>query len=43
MDEIQEYPKWVKVKGDGDPLQPGYVLVNSADEEPGKKPKADES
>lgn len=40
-DEVQEYPKWVKVSGDGDPLQPGYELANSADEEEAlSKPKS---
>lgn len=33
MAEILEYPKWVKVKGNGDPLQPGCQLVNSREEE----------
>lgn len=33
MSGIVEYPKWVKVSGKGDPLQPGYHLVNSREEE----------
>ena len=33
MSEVQEYPKWVAVEGDGDPVQPGYVLVEDADGE----------
>lgn len=33
MAETLEYPKWVKVKGDGDPRQPGCSLVNSREEE----------
>lgn len=33
MSGIIEYPKWVKVKGEGDPRQPGCHLVNSKEEE----------
>lgn len=33
MTEVQEYPKWVEVEGDGHPDQPGHVLVEDADEE----------
>ena len=30
---MQEYPKWVAVEGEGDPAQPGYVLVQNDAEE----------
>jgi hypothetical protein len=50
MAEVLEYPKWVKVEGKGNPLQPGYELVNSKEEEAAlappktnKKSKADDN
>lgn len=33
MGDYLEYPKWVTVPGEGDPLQPGHVLCETADDE----------
>jgi hypothetical protein len=33
VEGYQEYPKWVAVDNDGDPLQPGYVLCENEAEE----------
>lgn len=33
--EVQEWPQWVKVSGDGDPANPGYALAR--DEEDAKE------
>ena len=47
MSEVQEYPKWVAVEGDGDPDYPGHALVEDADGEaelakPKRRAKSDE-